>query len=758
MSNHWKTPSIALIALDEDVPRPYLRFGLGLLLILILFFGAAIWPPEGTAVGSHDMRGLFYPWLEQLRNALWRGHLPWWDADLMAGYPFLANPQIALFYPLTWLAILPPLRLGISFYLLAHLWLAGMGMFRLVRAWVAPSAPRFWPAALAALTFALSSFFAARLYAGHFGLIAMHSWVPWLLWATLWAARSHHNWLPRTTLAAVPLALAILAGHTTSLLYVGLAWGAFGLWLVLAEQAGWRLIGQMGLMALLALLLSAVQLLPFAQLAFVAGRTAEADFAFATGFSFPPAHLITLLVPQFFGEPIRAGYWSVPNFEELAAYAGLLPLVALLLTLLRPSRRALFLLGLMLFGFLLALGNYGFLYAIFYDWLPPFRLARAPGRAMFLYVLAASLLVGVWLGRWPQSRPTATQLRWLMGGTAVALLATLAAIGSQFAAIHPTAESGRLWHQLGGWSMALGGLFCFWVVLGWGGWGQAARPWLGWSLAGLLLIDLFFFGAPFIYTQHITPDSFWFGARDLIADQETPAPGRVLPWGINIFAQNGAAQVGLASVYGYNALELGATSRLAASVPDPRATSFDILGARYVIAQSELAQFTEGEAGLHSIGVRGAWVYKRPRALPLARLVYQAEVIGDTAVALARLHQPDFDPVQTAILAEEAACVGQMGAGTADILDRGDGFWHLRTVSDTPALLVLSEAAYPGWSVMVDGQEAKWVTAYTAVRAVCVPAGEHLVTWHYRPTIFAWGGLLSAVGLFFVILAWRKRP
>ena len=45
----------------------------------------------------------------------------------------------------------------------------------------------------------------------------------------------------------------------------------------------------------------------------------------------------------------------------------------------------------------------------------------------------------------------------------------------------------------------------------------------------------------------------------------------------------------------------------------------------------------------------------------------------------------------------------------------------------------MSETAYSGWRVTVDGQDEPWYTAYTAVRAVCVPPGQHQVEWVFDP-------------------------
>ena len=75
------------------------------------------------------------------------------------------------------------------------------------------------------------------------------------------------------------------------------------------------------------------------------------------------------------------------------------------------------------------------------------------------------------------------------------------------------------------------------------------------------------------------------------------------------------------------------------------------------------------------------------------------------------------------------------------------------------ALLILSETDYAGWQVTVDGQPAQNLTAYTAVRAVCVPAGEHTVEWVFKPTVYWLGGLVSLLCLGLVgtaVIYWRR--
>lgn len=732
--------------------RPFATFAILLFLLTLLFMETVLFPAAGWVVGSHDTRGLFVPWLEFAREAVWNGRLPLWDASLFSGYPFLSNPQVALFYPPTWLALILPVNLGISWYLVLHIWLAGMGMYLFIRS---VGGERVG-ATLGGLAFAFSGYMAARIYAGHMGLLATNSWLPWLLLATVWSVRRKTWW--SAVLMGVPFALSILAGHTTSLIYVALLWGLFALYLILAEkERGLLVLRQLIIAGLVGLGLSAVQLLPLLQFVMNASRTAAATYEFATAYSFPPAHLITFLVPEFFGEPTRAGTWSVPNFEELTYYVGILPLLALLLALKRPSRPVYFWLGMMVLGLLLALGSYGFFYKLVYDLIPVFRLTRAPARAAYITVFAASVILGLALKRSDDDAEKVTNaLRWLVPLTAVFLLAALAATGAVFAAQHPTDTSGRLWHQVGGWALALllvlvtGAVLWQWFKTGKTAWAAV--------LGLVLLTDLWLFGFKLVRLEETAVSPIWLDAQQAVGDNMT----RVLPWGVPIFDQNGAAQVGLRSVFGYNALEVGANIDFVSSVADPRSSAYDVMGASFVVAPVPQEQFTEGEQGLQLVAqTDNAWIYRRPHALPLARLVNRAEIIPDSQRAIARLHEPDFDAATTAILAEEPDCVfAETGTPDFAAIDTmQDGFWRIQTRTETPALLILSETAYPGWQVTIDGQPAQSLTAYTAVRAVCVPVGEHTVAWTFKPTVYWLGGLISLLCLALVTTAvffWRR--
>jgi len=71
--------------------------------------------------------------------------------------------------------------------------------------------------------------------------------------------------------------------------------------------------------------------------------------------------------------------------------------------------------------------------------------------------------------------------------------------------------------------------------------------------------------------------------------------------------------------------------------------------------------------------------------------------------------------------------------------------------------LVLTDLAYPGWHVMVDGQPARQRVIEATFRGVDLPAGRHTVTWNYRPGSVYWGAGISLASLAGVLLIGHVR-
>lgn len=88
----------------------------------------------------------------------------------------------------------------------------------------------------------------------------------------------------------------------------------------------------------------------------------------------------------------------------------------------------------------------------------------------------------------------------------------------------------------------------------------------------------------------------------------------------------------------------------------------------------------------------------------------------------------------------------------------------VRTESDRPGFLVLTQSFYPGWQATIDGAPAHIMPADLLFQAVHVPSGRHRVEFSFRPRSLALGAAISLAGVFVCLvglaLAWmgRRRP
>ena len=80
---------------------------------------------------------------------------------------------------------------------------------------------------------------------------------------------------------------------------------------------------------------------------------------------------------------------------------------------------------------------------------------------------------------------------------------------------------------------------------------------------------------------------------------------------------------------------------------------------------------------------------------------------------------------------------------------------EVQTKSAAPALLILSANHYPGWRANVDGHAVEVMRVNYNLRGVSVPAGNHLVTFVYRPKSVLIGLVISLLTLA-ALLLWSK--
>jgi hypothetical protein len=736
-----------------------------LALLCAAFFWDVFWLPQDRIVAGNDLTDMFFLWLRFADNSIEQGQLPLWNPYVFSGLPFVANPQPALFYPPTWLVFLMPISKALGLIIVLHVWLAGVGMY----AWLRTEGASTKGALLGGTVFAFSGYFFARVQAGHLGVVTTGTWLPFLLWAYRRAV-TRRSW-SLAVMGGLPVGLSILTGHTASFVYVALglvAYAAFCAWDCWREERSARAVVfplvWLGVMLLVGLVLAAVQLLPMVELVVRSTRQATSSYNFATRFSWPPGYLLTLLIPNFFGEPTHTGYWGEGIYEEFIFYIGVLPLLLALLGLRLRHRLKPFLAALGLGALLLALGEYGSLHLIFYRFVPLFQMGRAPARAGFLFMLAAATLTGLTTtalqstARDERERLLRPLGRWLVLAVAAGALVVIVAGFAAFAVGREASPgTARLWHTANQTALFLILFLLAYALLA--AWRCVTSVRAGlWLLAlGLVVLDLWTFDNRVVEPVDVGRNEVWRAVKKAVDDHVGDRQAvRVLPWGLNDFEQNGCMRYELRSVLGYDPLYLQRYDEFISSVPDPRARTYDLLNVGYLVTTTpqNLSEPGRPRLVLERDGVR---VYERPNALPRAWVTQQVEVIDDAGV-LARIHDPDFDPHMTALVESPVVC-GDMDREEASEVEivHYEGNRIEAQVRGGGGLLIFSEVDYPGWYAAVDGFPARLIRTDYLLRALCVPAGEHQVVLTYDPPLLKIGLAITVLTLLSVIgvAAWR---
>ncbi len=760
---------------DSPTPRgasrwhPLLADGaaIALLLLLVALFFWRLWAPnpaDRVAFPVGDFTDQYYPLRHWVAATLAEGRLPFWNPYLFGGQPGLADPQAAVFYPpavanaLLWGADFPLLALELE--AVAHIALAACGTYAFVR--VAMALGRV-PALVGAATFAFSGYLTG-FPLEQITILETSAWLPWLLLAIERAARPavvplRHR-LRWVAAGALVLALALLAGHPQSALYLLYGSAAFALLQVALPSFRTTLTASRLPRAAVLLLfplgigLAAAQLLPTVH--FIALSSREMlDYNFVRG-GLSWEEFTTLFLPKVVG--------STP------LYGGILALLLAPLGLegdRRSEKR--FWAGVALLSLFLAAGGNSFLFDLGYLGLPGLARVRSQERVLLLWVWALALLAA-WgaaaLLRAPASAQERIQgyVRGLTRLLPVLLLPWLAlwmvrALSISRFSVNLEVLDSFFTRYSFFWLLFLLG----WALLRWASHatdGTRRSNIAGVLLVALLLWDLFsvtrapHLGGPL---EEALPGRT--PVVEALLAQQTNGPSRVAVVGQVRPRSNDGMLWGLPLLSGNEPLRLAATERFFGSAP-PWA-QLQAMGAGFLVADSNLAESDPDAYELLAMHPDPPSYLIRVRPpMPYAWLVGQAEVLPTPDAIVARLQQGGWDAHAVALVEEPLPLSGASYAPGEHVTVRrhAPGLAELQVVAPETALLVVAEVAVEGWHLSVDGQPTPWLRANGLNIAVPLPPGEHLVRLHYEPPGLRAGLAVSGVSAVVLLgLLWPRR-
>lgn len=474
----------------------HLTLALVTLLILGVFFMELV---PGRVYYPGDTARVYLPQRAALQRAIQQQVLPWWTSGIGAGYPLLAEGQVAALYPLNWLLYsLLPVEIALTVSVVLHYLITGVGFYVYARALRLSQAAAF----LGTLVWTLGGFTIAHL--SHVSIMAAAAWLPWLFALTHSLLRPatqqrRFSWSGVLALAVVT-GLQFLAGHPQISLLSLMALAAYALFLGLTGNRKQTVRAWSSWAAAIALgiLLALPQLVPTIELSALSQRAGGLDSTFFTSYSLHPLLLATYLSPFLLGNPYPTG--SV----ELMGYVGLLPLPLAGVALWRyRGKEKWFFAGLIVVGALLAFGRWNPLYD-YLRYVPLFNLFRVPARYLYWVSLGLAVLAALGFDAIRVSLQGSARARTIgLPLLALLLVAVLALVW-----VNPTADD-----LVAAWRWIPLLLSAALLVLFGLGQRFGAR-WWAIAACGVLLVDLYAYGAVLDRTYNAT----------LPLDQATAAP------------------------------------------------------------------------------------------------------------------------------------------------------------------------------------------------------------------------------------------
>jgi hypothetical protein len=750
-----------------------------------------------------DVAFYHYPGKHVLREIVRGGEFPYWSPYISAGQPLAANPVHQVFYPPTWLILLPDFTRGFNLLPLLHLYLAAFGMYALLRSMRLGIAA----AAFGALSFGIGGLMVSML--NLFPLLYTAAWLPVTCLFTRRFLITHRR--RDFAFASLSFAMQLLVGEPVTALQTGILLGAYAIdrgrrngrargWRNGRGRGAARAVAIVGAISVTALLLSSIQTIPAIDHLRDSGRGRGIGYDEMTEWSMPPLRLAEPLFPAILGRwmlqqtaifPSSELYGKHPQPLFLSIYVGLAVAVLALAGLLTRMRGALLFAALALLSIALALGGHTPLFRMLHD-VGALSFVRFPEKFVAMGTFAAVVFAACAL-----ERLLAGDARIRRAALGVAAAVSLIALGAAAGAALPAYESllRRLYRieptaNLYGmvalsqkeWLFAaLRASLLFALVLTVM---QLRRNvWLA-LFAAFVLLDLLP-QVPELAPRF--PRSFVETAPAVV--QRLPpnhADYRVFLLNDWIRAAHQAPSLGPLDDVRYRILhnELpgqSATTYGIRTVIDGDLDASDLRAERdFFWSVSQLMQKEGRPAEWMDIvaSMSNAWfigVFRKPQEIAAMKLDATMEPMR----LLAGRHAPRYyfasemvtirdreafvHALRTRRFRRQVAFVRQPAFAPAPgrVLAQSESANHARIDVETQgrAFLVMSVTPHKYWRITIDGTEAAAVVTNIGYQGVVVPPGRHVVEMRYRNPLVGVGAGVSAAALLALGMLFRRaRP
>jgi len=717
------------------------RFALILLILICAAFPDIIFGAKTFLFRDYALFG--YPLAHFHRENFWHGQIPLWNPLNNCGLPYVAQWNTMVFYPLSLIYLLLPLPWSLGWFVLFHLFLAGMGMYFLAFRW---SSNRL-AAGLAGISFCFSGLALSFLIWPN--NISALGWMPWVLLLVEKAWRGNRTDIAKAALVG---ATQMLSGAPEVILFTWVIAGTVCLCQLVTSPNRIALLARAAAVPALAFTLSAIQLLPFLDLLSHSQREGS---SVVTQWSMPLWGWANLFVPIFRTSPSAMGVHMQPTQAWASSYYFGVPTlflgVAAICRARKPIVYGLFLL--FIASLVLALGDGAHVFAWVRKVLPV-GFMRFPVKLVVVAAAVVPLLAAFAWSQWQDSndeRPKRTAL--FLSIAFLALIVTITALGARYR------EEDQAWSTV----LANGGTRAL-LLVSFLGLSLAlhkvttarSQIWLQLGLLATVWIDLL----THLPRQNPSVDAqaYRIDLPSLAQMQPRPEAGhsragltfRAIDKFHTTILSNRFQSVighrmglydncnlieGLAKVDGFYSLYLPREQqvrfRLYLSTNEVREGLADFMGVSHITSEINLLDWQP----------RKTW-------MPMITAGQQPIFANDDATLKALLD--GFNPRNSVYVPLDAKSAVPFTNGTAARVLSQKIEAHRITASveaAAPALVVIAQSFYHRWKPTVDGQPTPLLRANHAFQALFIPAGRHEVQLVYDDPAFHWGALISGASL-----------
>jgi hypothetical protein len=710
------------------------------LALVLIFFVAALWLgpllfeidgfPFWRGADYSDLLISHWPNANFLQQSLLKwGQIPLWNPTTLGGAPFIADPLSGFWYLPNWLTLVMPISLAFSVLFWLHLAWAGWGTWLLSR----KEGVGWLGGLIAAIAFSGTSKFIAHIGLGHLGLVCAVSWMPWILCLVHRfvdeVQTRRESWIRWAVIAGAALGVLTLADPRWTLPAGSLAL-AYGLYRAAHSHKENESIDKRYLMGRLliaviifsitAIAIAACLILPLFEYVQLTTRTGI-SITDQTQLQLPIANLLGVILPMI-------------TQPEWITYLGVTVCCLAIVALLSKAPRIGFWSAVVVSAWIFALGDQTPLFTIFTSIVPGADLLRVPARMLFLASLGIAMLCGKgvdWFLRDEFESVIVKRVRLSTIGIALTVLLLIFGLWLQARTL-PTILIGT-----GGFAF----LVVIWILLRF----RFRIPQSYRALAWLVLIvgDLLWVNAQLM---EVRSQDILLSERMVLAEKIASAPqdGRIFSPSYSLPYQT-AVQVGLEMVDGINPLQVKAFRNFMAN-----ATGFS--SENYSVT---LPPFPNGDP-------------KQPWGIEIDSLK-----LGQLNVAYVISEYP-IESIDLTLMEKDQAVyiyqneLARPRAWIQNSQDLSDQVWQeidsimwmpnrITIKVKGPGTLVLSEIAYPGWKVTVDGTKAELHAMDNLLRSVNLIPGNHEVVFSFQPWTVYLGGGITLVTLLALILIWMRR-